>query len=391
MWSPLLYRAALAFLTLCAVAQSIPNNTCTPLANGYEAIDDSGAINDALKQCGDGGTIVLPADQYYSLFTPIDFSYCRNCDFQIEGTLILAASQLTYYANRQRSVFTIANATGVKIRSVTGSGVVDGNAYWWYQRTNWSPKQGGYPFVWITNSSSDISVSNLHFKNIQDRVFRLQGNSSNMHFSNLNITAEGINGIYAGFDNFAFEMGAVTNVSISNVDIDFRAGQNDRPVGTCLSFDHATDGVEVRNVTCRRAFMGAQIQFDTMLNSAPSSATANLTGFAQNILVSNFTFAGDHATGVESWWTLSKKVIRNVIWEWVTVEEGTAADFDPCYASQRSTQYYPNCLKQVSYDAEVVFRHYRGKVGTPPSDPNWGEVNGLMEVKSVFEDWVADA
>lgn len=186
-------------------------------------------------------------------------------------------------------------------------------------------------------------------------------------------------------------MGAVKNVSISNVDIDFRAKQdrNERPVGTCIAFDHGTDGVEVRNVTCRRAFMGAQILFNTISNSAPN--TRDINGTVSNVLVSNFTFAGSLATGVESWWTLSKKVIRNVVWEWVTVEEGTPASFDPCWASARSTSYWPMCMQQVSYDAELMFRHYRGKVGSPPTDPNWGEVNALMDVKAVFEDWVADA
>jgi hypothetical protein len=246
--------------------------------------------------------------------------------------------------------------------------------------------------VWITNGSSDVRVENLRFRNIQDRVFRLQGHSSNLRFSGLTITAEGINAVYAPFDNVAFEMGAVRNVSIADVDIDFRATVRDAvqaPVGSCVSFDHGTDGVEVRNVTCRRAFMGAQIQFDTMGNSAPTGAVDVAT--VQNVLVSNFTFECSYATGVESWFTLSKKVIRNAVWEWVTVEEGTPAEFDACYASQRSTQYYPQCVAHASYDAEVVFRHYRGKVGSPPTGPNWGEVNGLMDVKPVFEDWVADA
>ncbi|KAK7192200.1 pectin lyase-like protein [Paraphaeosphaeria sporulosa] len=392
-----LCSSALALFALPALAGPSADNTCTPLANGFAAIDDSPAINAALVECGAGGTIVLPADQAYSIFTPLDFSLCRHCDVQIEGTLILAAEQLPYYGTlpyyangATRSVFTIANATGVRIRSVTGSGVVDGNAVSWYQRTKWSPKTGGYPFVHVTNGSTDVSVENLHFKNIQDRVFRLQGGSSNLRFEDVRITAEGINPNYASFDNFAFEMGKVENVSIANVDIDFGAQTgSDRPVGTCVSFDHGTDGVAVANVTCRRAFMGAAIQFDTISAFAPSAANATAT--VSNILVSNFTFAGAHATGVESWFNLSKKVIRNAVWEWVTVEGGTPAEFDPCYASMRDTQYYPRCLQYATYDAEVVFRHYRGKVGSPPTDPRWGEVNGLMDVRPVFEDWVADA
>ncbi|KAF2439018.1 glycoside hydrolase family 28 protein [Karstenula rhodostoma CBS 690.94] len=341
---------ALFALRALALPTATANTTCTPLANGFAAIDDSPAINAALASCGASGTIVLPADQASSLFTPLDFSPRRDCNVQIEGTLILAASQLPYYADRSRAVFTIANATGVRIRSVAGTGVIDGNA---------------------------------------DRVFRLQGDSSGLRFEGLKISAGGINAAYAAFDNVAFEMGAVRNVTMANVDIDFRAlPENDSPVGTCFSFDHGTDAVAVRNVSCRRAFMGAHVMFDTMGNSAPTAANATAT--VQNVVVSNFTFAGTHATGVKSWFNLSKKVVRNAVWEWVTVEEGTPAAFDACYASQRSTQYYPDCVRWATYDAEVVFRHYRGKVGNPPTDAKWGEVNGLMDVRPVFEDWVAD-
>ena len=388
------FSGVVALLATSAIAEPVAENTCIVPANGFEAIDDSPAINDALKECGNGGTIVLPADQYYSIYTPIDFSSCYNCDFQIEGTLILATSQLTYFAQYDRSVFTIANATGVRIRSTTGSGVINGNAYPWYRRTNWSPKYGGYPFVHITNTSSNISVSNLHFKDIQDRVFLLQGNSSNLRFTNLTITADGINGIYASFDNFAFEMGQVANVSVSSVNIAFNQANNmgdTRPVGTCFAFDHGTSAVDIQDVSCRRAHMGAEIVFGTIYPSIVPSG-AGSTALVENIAVSNFTYAGSHATGVNSWWNGSKKVIRNVSWEWVTVEDGSAAEFDPCYATMRSTSYWPSCIKAAAYEVrDVSFRHFRGKVGSPPTDPNWGEVNEFMDVQTVFEDWVADA
>lgn len=389
-----LLGGAVALLATFVVARPAAENTCIVAANGFEAIDDSPAINDALTKCGNGGTIVLPADQYYSIYTPIDFSNCHNCDFQIEGKLIMATSALLSFAKYDRSVFTIANATGVRIRSITGSGVIDGNAYSWYRRTNWSPKQGGYPFVHITDTSSNISVSNLHFKDIQDRVFLLQGNSSDLHFSDLRITADGINGIYASFDNFAFEMGEVSDVSVSNLDIEFNQKNNmgdTRPVGTCFAFDHGTSSVSITNVSCRRAWMGAQVVFGTIIPSVvPTSATS--AALIQNITVTNFTFAGSHATGVNSWWNGSKKVIRGVTWEWVTVEEGSPADFDPCYATARSTSYWPSCMKAAAYEVrDLAFRHFRGRVGSPPTDPNWGEVNGFMDVETEFVDWVADA
>ncbi|KAF1966390.1 hypothetical protein BU23DRAFT_663308 [Bimuria novae-zelandiae CBS 107.79] len=344
-------------------------------------------------QCGNNGTIVLPAAETYSIHTPLNFSPCRNCDVQIEGTLILAASVLPSFAAYNRSVFTIANATVVRIRSVTGTGVVDGNALSWYARPVWSPKYGGYPFVHITNGSSSISVSNLHFKNIQDRVFLLQGGSEGVRFDKLRVTAEGINAIYASFDNFAFEMGDVSNVSISNVEVDFRAeGVNGGAVGTCIALDHGTDGVDVLNVSCRNAWMGAAVVFDTIYpRISPSSP--NSTSLMQNVRVSNFFFAGVHATGVHSWFNKSTRVLRNVSWEDVYVASGAAAEFNPCYATMRSTQYFPTCVREVRYEAEgLAFRRFRGAVGKPPAEVGWGETgNGMVHVEVEFEDWVAGA
>jgi hypothetical protein len=264
-----------------------------------------------------------------------------------------------------------------------------------YQRPNWSPKYGGYPFVHIRNESSDISVENLYFKNVQDRFFILQGNSFNLRFNNLRFTTEQMNPIYFDFDTVGFEMGDVSNVSITDTDMDFRVQESsgDRAMGTCIAFDSGTTDVVVQNVTCRRAWGGALIMFDTIwphIRPLVNGSTSSIS----NIRVSNFTFAGDHATGVQSWFSLSKRLISNVLWEWVNVEQktGQAASFDPCFASQRSTQYWPTCMKMVTYETRnVSFEHFRGAVGAAPSDPKWGDVgNGLLDVETHFEDWVGN-
>lgn len=137
---------------------------CTPIAQGYEMIDDSPAINEALKACGNGGTIVLPEDQTYSIRTPIDFTPCKKCDFQIEGALIVASDEWEYWKGID-STFTLANVTGARIRSVTGKGVLDGNAVTYYLGRYDSGFWFTRPFVHITNDSSDISIENLTMKN----------------------------------------------------------------------------------------------------------------------------------------------------------------------------------------------------------------------------------
>jgi hypothetical protein len=139
---------------------------CVPLSQGYETIDDSPTINDALKACGDGGTIVLPADQIYSIHSTIDFSPCKNCDFQLEGRLIVASGQWPYW-REVGSTFSIANVTGARIRSVTGKGVVDGNAIEYYTSRYDSGYSGWTPvFAHVNQASSNISFENLTFKNV---------------------------------------------------------------------------------------------------------------------------------------------------------------------------------------------------------------------------------
>jgi len=138
---------------------------CVPLAQGYETIDDSPAINDALKACGNGGTIVLPADQIYSIRSPIDFSPCNNCDFQIEGRLIVASGQWAYWLSVD-STFSIPNVTGARIRSVTGSGVIDGNAVEYYT-SRYDSGIGKTPaFAHVSKASSNITFENLTLKNV---------------------------------------------------------------------------------------------------------------------------------------------------------------------------------------------------------------------------------
>lgn len=384
MRSIVLLRGAFALLFVHVIEALAAENTCTPLANGYEAIDDSPAINEAIGKCGDGGTIMLPSSEIYSIRSPIDFSQCKNCDFQIEGTLITARGQWDYWRNSVDSVFTIANATGVRIRSVTGKGVIDGNAIDFYARSSWDPHRGGRPFVHVTNGSSNIRVENLLFKNVMQRFFILEGNSTALRFNNLRLTTEQQNGIYAEFDTVGFEMGQVQDVDIENVAMDFRVRPNqNRAFGTCVAFDAGTKDVRVRDVTCRHAWGGALIMLGTIFPIIRSDAGAS------NILVSNFIFDGDHATGMQSWWTGQKMYVNNVTWDGVTIESGTPAEFFPCYASMRETSYIPRCYANVAVNAtDVFFKDFRGRVGKMPTDPNWGRLNNLTLVEAHFEDWV---
>lgn len=124
---------ALSFLSVLGFTFALPADqtietrasTCTPTAGGSSSIDDVPAITSAIASCGSGGTIVIPAGTTYYLNSVLDFAGCSGCDFQVEG-LLKFASDTDYWEGRT-AMINIKDIDGIKIRSVTGSGVIDGN------------------------------------------------------------------------------------------------------------------------------------------------------------------------------------------------------------------------------------------------------------------------
>lgn len=127
-------KSSLAVLALFASALALPESTkslnaraatCTPKAGGSSSTDDIPAITSAIASCGNGGTIVIPAGTTYYLNSVLDFAGCAGCDFQVEGLLKFSSS--TDYWEGRTAMINIKNIDGIKIRSLTGKGVIDGN------------------------------------------------------------------------------------------------------------------------------------------------------------------------------------------------------------------------------------------------------------------------
>src|SRR5262245_50617234 len=128
MYSLIHLSSAIALLAnpLFTSSATVTARICESYANGYELIDDAPSINKAIEECGPGSTIVL-RDPFYSIRSPINLSNCHDCAFEIEGTLVIARGQWDYWRSVD-SVFTISNTTRLHMHSVTGNGVIDGNA-----------------------------------------------------------------------------------------------------------------------------------------------------------------------------------------------------------------------------------------------------------------------
>ncbi|KAF2462953.1 pectin lyase-like protein, partial [Lindgomyces ingoldianus] len=243
---------------------------CTPLAQGWEMIDDAPTINDAIASCGNGGTIILPQGQIYSIRSPINFTPCKYCDLQIEGQILVSRDDWAYWAG-QDSIFTVAGVKGVMIRSLTGKGVIDGNAIDFYHRPvsndGWNRAP---PLLHVTNGSSYVVVDNLLIKNPPMRFFRAEGNSTKITYSRLNLSVVEQYGINPWSESmtFGFELGDVSEVTIDSVAMDFRArSQTPNTIGVCVAFDRGTNGITVKNVTCKGAWGGVLVMVGTMAAS----------------------------------------------------------------------------------------------------------------------------
>lgn len=137
--------------------------TCIPASAGNAGTDDVPAIEASIKSCGSGGIIQIPAGKTYMIRSTLDFSGCANCDFQIEGTL--KASDDTSYWNGKTAIIQISGVASAKIRSVTGTGLIDGNGQISWDKFASDSSYKRPTLVYITKSSSDIAISNLRVKN----------------------------------------------------------------------------------------------------------------------------------------------------------------------------------------------------------------------------------
>jgi galacturan 1,4-alpha-galacturonidase len=160
--------------------------TCTPATLGNSQLDDTPAIKAAITSCGKGGIILIPAGKTYSLRTMLDLTGCVNCDFQLEG-ILKASDDLTYWATVP-AILNVNQIAGVKIRSLTGSGVLDGNGQDAYDEFAVNSALVRQTAVLITGGS-DITISGFTVKNPPNVFFSQKGAAVNVNYASLTMTA----------------------------------------------------------------------------------------------------------------------------------------------------------------------------------------------------------
>jgi len=233
------------FLALCTTrVLAVPADrvlpkraTCTPASLGNTSDDDTPAIKAAITSCGNGGIIIIPAGTTYSIRTPLDFAGCVNCDFQLEGTL--KASDDYVYWEGQTAFLTLNNIAGVKIRSLTGSGVIDGNGQDSYDA--YVVSTFARPTAIYVNGGSNVVVSGFTMKNVPNVFISQKGGTVNANYASVTMTAAS-KSTNLPKNTDGFDIGESTYTTIKDV---YVSNQDD-----CIAFKAGCNYVTVDGITC---------------------------------------------------------------------------------------------------------------------------------------------
>ena len=306
------------FIRVCLLTKQ---NLCTPSSARDKSIDDVPAIEKALSMCGDGGTIVISAGETFMIRSPLDFSNCSACDFQIEGTLKVS-DELSYWEGRT-TFFLWRKLARVTVRSLTGSGVIDGSgqAYWDYIASNKTYRR---PSLLYFSNISDIVFANIQLKDAPNVFISVKDGSSNTKFSNLTLSAVSVSKNQP-LNTDGFNIGDSSHITLSNVQI-----KND---DDCVAFQSGANYITVNNVTC----IGSH-----GLSIGSLGLFAGHTYVVENIYVSDVQMINSSkAVGMKLYPGGSSHglvFVSNITFERVTVNNcGYAFQVQSCYFSNKTT------------------------------------------------------
>ncbi|KAJ5166317.1 uncharacterized protein N7482_005098 [Penicillium canariense] len=313
-------------------------SSCTPAAGGSSSTDDVPAITSAIAACS-SGTIVIPSGTTYYLNSVLDFAGCSGCDFQIEGLLKFSSS--TSYWEGRTAMINVKDIDGLKIRSLTGNGVIDGNG-----QDAWdlfaSDSSYARPTLLYITGGSDITISNFRQKNPPNVFNSVKGGTTNIVFADLSMDATS-KSTNAPKNTDGFDIGESTNVVITRVGV-----SND---DDCVAFKPGADGVTVTDITCTGSH-GLSVgslgkgSDDTVKNVYMSGATMiNCTKAAG---IKTYPSGGSHG----------QSTVTNVTWTGVVVDEcDYAIQIQSCYGEDEAyCEEYPGDADLTG----IVFDHFSG-------------------------------
>ena len=285
---------------------------------------------------------MIPAGKTYAIRSTLSFAGCSNCDFQIEG-ILKASDDLTYWGGKT-AIFIMSDITKAKVRSVTGTGLVDGNgqAAYDYFATDSSYER---PTLWYITGSTGITVSNLKFRNAPNVFHSATASSKNIIYSSVALSAAS-SSTNAPKNTDGWDI-AASYVSIIDATV---SNQDD-----CVAFKPGANYVTVDTITCSGSHG---------LSVGSLGSKAGITDTVQNIYVTNADMSTSaKAVGIKLFpGGYGSAVVKNVTYDGVTVSDcDYAAEIQSCY-SQTATY----CAKNPSTASvtDVHFKNFKGTTST---------------------------
>ncbi|KAL5355699.1 putative endo-xylogalacturonan hydrolase A [Aspergillus floccosus] len=277
--------------------------TCTPVSAGSTSIDDASSIYAATRACGNGGIIVIPEGKIFNIRSPLNFSKCASCEFQLEGTLRFS-DDLNFW-NGTKAMIAVFNVNGLRFRSLTGSGLIDANvqAAWESFATDTSLRR---PTMFMISNSTDVLLDNFSARNPQGVFYSVGSKSARIAYSNLDLSAVSSSSTRPK-NTDGFDIGDSTYVTADNVNV---VNQDD-----CIAFKAGLNYLTVQNVTCDGSHglsVGSLAKYagrvDTVQNVYVRGAVMKNSAKAAGIKI--------YPGGTEHGYA----VVTNVTWEDITVD-----------------------------------------------------------------------
>ncbi|KAI0429400.1 glycoside hydrolase family 28 protein [Xylaria sp. FL1042] len=318
--------------------------TCTPKAGGSSSIDDVPAIQSAIAACP-SGTIVIPPSSTYYINSVFSFAGCSGCTLQIDG-LLKVTSDTDYWEGRS-AIFDLSGITGAKIYSSTGAGVIDGNGQEAWDRFAEDSSYDRPTLFWI-NGSKNIIVQNLQFKNAPNVFHSACGDSSDIQYIDIDLTATSSSGNLPK-NTDGWDIGPASYVSIAGATV-----VND---DDCVAFKSGANYVSVTDITC----VGSH-----GLSVGSLGSKAGSTDTVQNIYVNGATMTDStKAAGIKLYPAGSSHgtaVVKNVTWENIVVDNSDYAfQIQSCYSEDED---YCDSTPSTAQLSDIVVKGVSGKTSS---------------------------
>ncbi|KAJ4292418.1 hypothetical protein N0V90_009080 [Kalmusia sp. IMI 367209] len=284
-------------------------DVCIPVASNLSQPDsgnDIAAIDAALRQCGEGGTILIPSSKLYQIGAPLDLSPCHGCTIQVDGTLNVSTVDKSLWYN-QPAIFQLSGASNIVMN---GTGLINGNTFSnVYQKPN---------TMFSITSASQIRISGLTLRSPATNFFVIR-NSQDIQFSSLSLATNLDPNAPVSYSSWikGFEIVDSSHIGISSQ-------TSITGVAFCVLVGEGVNSTSVSNLSCAGSESGVFIDL---------TSSKYLDIHLANLSFTNLTIVDAYrATGIRD--TAGTTTAENVTWENVQVRKTwVAAYVENCVGS----------------------------------------------------------